>query len=470
MNRAPFRLPDWTRVSWATGQAEAVWAPRIQRAASIWQLIERESVLAGLRRAALQHVSPEDLPAASALAAQAGLVLTPLAREGVAASYSASARAVNGGPWQYRVALTRPEHAAAAAAAWGDDEALGRLLGYPPCCRAFFRRVWVAEHWVDTTWAMAAEGSDGPPEASVLLRWLGVRLVPHLPCSFRCGPSAALGGQLAQLGCDLGYAEEVRWLLDMLRWPAEWTALHGVGLLTTPVCRVSFCTDATSERLVVQRAGTSYPEEGARGLRFPYQLRGQGSAAQPPRADPVPAAGIPSWRVNGFGTRRVQEGAHRLVLRAARDLQAPGQVLDLGAGDGLLVQRLAAQVGGEPLAVEVEPFRAGAAVHRLGAARVSLDCLSRHWPGGPQYALVALMPGRLAELGPEKAAVVVDRLAAATPRLLLYGYGHWLEEGLLQLAARVGLGAWRPAHEPVVGATHGLGVAAVVAVRECRPA
>jgi hypothetical protein len=38
----------------------------------------------------------------------------------------------------------------------GDDETMGRLLGFPACCIAFFRRTWVEDACVDTTWAMAS--------------------------------------------------------------------------------------------------------------------------------------------------------------------------------------------------------------------------------------------------------------------------------------------------------------------------
>jgi hypothetical protein len=40
----------------------------------------------------------------------------------------------------------------------GDDGTMGRLLGFPDCCIAFFRKTWVDEGCVDTTWAMAANG------------------------------------------------------------------------------------------------------------------------------------------------------------------------------------------------------------------------------------------------------------------------------------------------------------------------
>lgn len=461
MTRLSFVLPDWTRIAWVSERARATWVPRIQRLTAAWLQLERHAVLAGMRRAALQHVRPEDFPATAAQAAQAGLVVTPVAREGVSDSYSASAKPAADGAWQYRVMVTRPEDAAAAAAAWGNDEALGHVLGYPPCCRAFFRRTWGAGQ-VDTTWDMAAEGTDGPPEANILLRWLGVRLVPHLPCSFRCPPTVERGRAYAQLGRELGFQEEVDWMLEMLGWPVEWNGLHGIAQVTTPVCRISTRTDATAERLVVQRTGTRYPDEGARGLHFPFKVGGRPPAAKPPRVEPVPAHGMPSWHVNGFSSRTVQEAAHRAILEAVREQPVLGPVLDLGAGDGLLAQRLAGATGAAAaLAVEVEPHRAAAAQHRLGRDQVAAGCLSREWPGRAPYGLVALMPGRLLELPTEYAEVVRRRLSAEASLVLLYGYGCWLEPGgLAGLAERAGLGDWVPAGSLARGGPPDLAVAA----------
>src|SRR5574341_821341 len=270
------------------------------------------------------------------------------------------------------------------------------------------------------------------------------------------------GRAYAQLGRELGFQEEVDWMLEMLGWPVEWNGLHGIAQVTTPVCRISTRTDATAERLVVQRTGTRYPDEGARGLHFPFKVGGRPPAAKPPRVEPVPAHGMPSWHVNGFSSRTVQEAAHRAILEAVREQPVLGPVLDLGAGDGLLAQRLAGATGAAAaLAVEVEPHRAAAAQHRLGRDQVAAGCLSREWPGRAPYGLVALMPGRLLELPTEYAEVVRRRLSAEASLVLLYGYGCWLEPGgLAGLAERAGLGDWVPAGSLARGGPPDLAVAA----------
>ena len=145
----------------------------------------------------------------------------PVAMSGTTPGYASTSVAPRAGePFEYRVAVGGLADVAALKQAIdaGDDSAMGRLLGFPACCIAFFRRVWVNDACVDTTWAMAANsgspGEDGrlievdsstPFQANILWRWMGVRAVPHLPCSFSCPHTVDFANLLMGLGRDLGY-------------------------------------------------------------------------------------------------------------------------------------------------------------------------------------------------------------------------------------------------------------------------
>src|SRR4029453_8309413 len=63
------------------------------------------------------------------------------------------------------------------------------------------------------------------------------------------------------------------------------------------------------------------------------------------------------------------------------------------------------------------------------------------WVDGRRYALALLMPGRLLEAGPERAARLRTRLRTACDRVLVYAYGDWLMRhgGLRGLAAAAGI-------------------------------
>src|SRR5262245_45030097 len=154
MRRLDFVLPEWTRVIWASSQAREVWEVRMQRASAAWMEIERLSVLERARAACLQSAPPDRLPALSAWATEHGLTVLPLGQQGRAPCYAAAGVPFEAGkPWEYRVAIVRFEQAAAWQRAWkkGDEPVLGRMLGYPACCQAFFHLVWVEEGGLDTS-------------------------------------------------------------------------------------------------------------------------------------------------------------------------------------------------------------------------------------------------------------------------------------------------------------------------------
>ena len=77
-------------------------------------------------------------------------------------------RRASGEPFEYRVAVGALADVAELKQAIdaGDDGTMGRLLGFPACCIAFFRRTWVDDGCVDTTWAMAANGGRLPTRAA----------------------------------------------------------------------------------------------------------------------------------------------------------------------------------------------------------------------------------------------------------------------------------------------------------------
>ena len=163
-----------------------------------------------------------------------------------------------------------------------DHETIGMMLGYPPCCTEFFRQVWVEGAMIDTTWPMAANSKStrpdattiqvaGPWEANILWRWWGVRPVPSLPCSCECAGTISFARALCTVARENGQGETVDWMREILSWPVKWSSLHGIAEITTPVCKVSTPTDPTGVRHTVERTGTSYPEEGAQGLGFPYK-------------------------------------------------------------------------------------------------------------------------------------------------------------------------------------------------------
>jgi len=474
--RLDFVLPDFTRVAWVSDQAESTWAPRLARVSAAFAEIEWRAILAGVRSCAATLLSPEELVARTPTWSTHGLAALPLEICGTSDQpYSATGVPPEAGqPVAFRVVVGTPADVATFKAAWdaADQDAIGTLLGYPPCCREFFRRVWVDDAMLDTTWPMATATPaavttapvgpatatvldvSGPPQANILWRWMGVRPVPHLPCSLACPATVALADRFVAVGRATGYGPEMNWLLEILRWPVQWSALHGIAEIKTPVLKVSTRTDATPAEYVVRRAGESYPDEGATGLSFPYRqpvtLRIASSKGFRRGLEHATTQARPPWyaRDNGFASIQAMRDAHQPILDAAATVlgDEPGAVLDLGCGNGALLAELQAR---RPT---IQPFGVDFDATRIEHARTLHPHFADHfivtdlfddrvWDDTPRFALALLMPGRLLEIQGRRADALRDRLTRSCDQLLVYAYGDWLTHhgGLAPLAEAAGL-------------------------------
>ena len=426
-------LPDFSRFQWASGKARGVWEPRIASIGNHFAAAERSSVEAGIRSAALQSIPPEAFPELAHRAAARGLVATPISMQGRPEVYAASTPALPAaGPWDFRISLTTLGGAAAFVDAWhvGDDDAIGMMLGYPTCCRGFFARTWGAG-CVDPTWEMDDHG-DGPSEANILLRWLGVRYVPHMPCSFKCKQTVALGWALRAELPEL----ERAWLDELLEMPMLWSALYGIGEVITPIVTLNFRSDVSTSLREIKRTGAGYPEAGADGLRFPFRppparrtpdstgkaAKGpETSSSGPPELDEAPEL---EWLDNGFRTLEAQELAHQVI---ASRLPSVGSwsVLDLGCGNGLLARRIAGE--GRAAGIELVDGVASRARANLDVV-ICGDIFAEFSRVETPADVVLFMPGRLLERYRSIDAVdprqLLERLGG---RLLVYAYGDWLE-------------------------------------------
>lgn len=341
MERLNFRLDDFTRVQWAPG-ARSVWEPKFQEVSNLYQNIEIMLVIQGVKPSALIVVAPENL---AGLHKQIGgspfsaIVLGQQGRNGQ--SYAATTTAyIPGQPFDYRVAITKPNLIDSWIDAWEthNDHLMGVLLGYPECCRKFFMKYWVEQNFIDTMWfqTLGTGVTDSEnvidvtpdPYCNVTLRGLGLRWVSHLPCSFQCEETNAIGSATAKLIKSL-YPSAYQTLSEALQWPVKWTALHGIAEITTPVCRIISRTDATTTKYVVRQHGAIYPEEGSRGLDFPF--------VETPRK--VKLVRKDTWTANGFSSYESMTEAHNVVLTAAGDLTGKS-VIDLGCGNGELLRKI----------------------------------------------------------------------------------------------------------------------------------
>lgn len=289
MKRLNFVLHDFFRCAWTSDHAREVWEPRFHRIATAVSDLQWLTVVSGFRSGALVRFTPEQLVESANRCIKHDIHFLPIGLESLGTSVyqSQTSTYVPGEPFLICVAIGSRETVLEMAAAYKnhDDEAMGNILGYPKCCRTFFKRVWIKQAHVDTTWPMSKATSGSvitkdnfaeilrvgkPASTNILLRGLGVRAVFHLPCRFDCAKSLEFAEHLLELG-DEQFPEEMKWLREVLTWPMEWSALHGIAEVKTPVVKCIMTTDATPSLYRVKIAGTSIPEEAPKGLGDVYR-------------------------------------------------------------------------------------------------------------------------------------------------------------------------------------------------------
>jgi len=422
MKRTDVVLPDFTRVVWSSAQAQSVWEPRISAVSNYVMDMEREACLRG--RVALQFFSPENLPGITRWAASRGLMALALNPTVAAGSYSSTPKEyVSGQPWTIRVAICLPMLATTFFNAWksGDNTAIGSALGYPPCCIDFFNRIWVDDKFLDTTWPMAVKQWNhaptmievsGPSECNILLRWLGVRAVPHLPCSFDCKRTT----EFSKTFLDVS-REPYQWLMEMLSWPVEWSALHGIAEIKTPILKIMSRTDHTNDKYTVRRVGWKYPAEGARGLVFPFRSQSE--------QEPL------LWTDNGFESLEAMNDAHRVILDISK--KDVSSIHDLGCGNGYLLSKFdkifpktVRLVG-----VDIETKK------WVGGRAIQLHYnLTQHYVGQDERPALGLLSiNRITELRKE-----IFKVLSQFKFILVYSYDGvccYVEEGWTKIEERV---------------------------------
>ena len=271
--------PAVARLSWTSEAARAVWKPRFDATAAAWRELEWRSVAAGFRNAALVSVDSSSLGACTAQWEAHDLDWVPLE---VGLHLGAGPRP-DAGPLELAIAVLRKGVKDDFVQAWenGLRHDIELWLGAPPCCAKSAARFW-RHGAADPLWhiAMASPSCRRPsrrllelecaPACNVLLRGIGIRAISHTPCCLDCMDSIALAERLQAFGDELDCRAALAWVREILAWPMEWSAWHGLAEIRTPVCRITTATEYSSHRYVVRSHGQGWPHEGAKGLDFPY--------------------------------------------------------------------------------------------------------------------------------------------------------------------------------------------------------
>lgn len=99
---------------------------------------------------------------------------------------------------------------------------------------------------------------------------MGLSLFTELTDGFTNKTQITLVESHIQWMKETGFANEANHLLEILSWPVEWSTSHGIDEIKTPIAKMCGFARTVIPECTVRINGTSYPEEGAIGVNFPY--------------------------------------------------------------------------------------------------------------------------------------------------------------------------------------------------------
>lgn len=243
---------SYVRTKWGFEDLEEIrlWNDRVSRANRMFHRLQTRSVVYGLRRCTTMYIEPENTQAFLELQ-ERGLIAVPIRHVVRFRGFSTAHRMPKPGDKSaYYCVVARNYQDAQSfieAVNNNDDRIQGELLGYPPCCIQAFITNNANGHW-DPVWQQAINcrpesiavqephritlSKDLPFELNSILKPIGLRYMPHTPCSHDCESTLTIAREWRQLAQDLKYSEVS--LMDyFLSNRCKWTAKEGHALIQT---------------------------------------------------------------------------------------------------------------------------------------------------------------------------------------------------------------------------------------------
>jgi hypothetical protein len=321
-----FQMPEFCRTAWVSKATQEHWEPIIHNINDAHDIIEWQSVFDGMRKCAFVFVEKKQF-----IKWNKPLLETDILSFAV----------IDETDGHYRVCISKSAaYLRQFSKAWGiqQNENIASLLGYPPCCGIAFRERW-NHGWRDLN---AFMGSPSNPYNNIFLRWIGVRPFFHLPCSSTCEKSKEIGERIINLHGEW----IVNNILELLNMPFEYSSLHGIVQVKTPIFTIVANGDMYNEEIKIRgMENGKFPKYSTPGNSFPYVQVSKPASIHIPleirRGSRLDNSTL--WTDNGFDSEESQERYHEVIVSYFRNLKLENSitVLDLGCGNGELLRKIA---------------------------------------------------------------------------------------------------------------------------------
>jgi len=263
-----------TRIVWATEHLKSVWENRIEKIREMLREIDIAFVLKGQKQCGAFWVTKEEFEKINlSLKEEIRIkILQDETKEQKKLLFIAVGRASALDKFVKQITN-------------GKSENNGSQIGYPNCCWQENEFQW-SNGVFDLTWnyyskskpafseQQQIEITDWSYSQNILWSALGLRITPHIPCSFYCNESIEIAKLVESKATELNFSEEFNWLKSILSWACEWNLLNNIVEVRTPICKFTYTnSNQKNLRMRVRLFSDNVPEGTPKGLVFPYNLK-----------------------------------------------------------------------------------------------------------------------------------------------------------------------------------------------------
>ncbi|MFH1585463.1 MAG: hypothetical protein ABIB79_01715 [archaeon] len=228
--------------SFKSNNAREEWKSTLQKARGLHRKTEYELVKRGLRGAAITYIAKKDIERNLETYLEEELFFTPLEKVRPFSKFLHKHTIPSQGEdWIVRGVLTRTNKLGGEFEEGyfkNDDVKIGEMLGYPPCCCDFFNYVW-KKGYFDPLWESARNTKkpedntievESNPLINQALRYFGLRITSHIPCSLNCEGTVESGKRWYEVMESLNEDVAVR-LKEILSEELIWESFEGVATI-----------------------------------------------------------------------------------------------------------------------------------------------------------------------------------------------------------------------------------------------
>ncbi|QRY55975.1 hypothetical protein [Sphingobacterium siyangense] len=274
-DKLDFKLPDFNRISWVSEELRSKWESTIETLPKVIDSVFLHREITDAVPIQIKSVSANDIFDYKKKIYSIGLFAEQLTELPKSILFYFGLKEKEAG--YYYIIIGLRSHVLSFMRGIKDSN-LELIADYLHHETFKYWRDYATHQLLDSTWSFFTEidMKEGKliAQDNTLLnpcwRNCGISSVPYNPALLDCGYGLQVASAIQSVAKKNLQELHNAWY-ELLSWPVEWSALHGIAEVKTPIFKMVYNTDTTAGKYTLQLQSDTYPENGLRGLLFPYK-------------------------------------------------------------------------------------------------------------------------------------------------------------------------------------------------------